>query len=279
MSMNWDDLRVVAAVQAAGSYAKASLQLGINETTVSRRLERIEDALGYRLFHPRNGRRNATVQCRLLLDEVAQISQHINRIQIMGRDQSQISGLIRIALTAGVAEHIVSPHLVDLMAAHPQLKIHLDISGDNVQFSQWEADLAVRLNKPESGNFKIRKLGTFDLYFVAPKSDDSGIIAGYTAALDFTPESRALAELDLGTSPQVETDNLNVIRKMIESGRASGILPHMMVREFLESPNFAVQKLDMKREAWLLIQPHLTEDRTTRCVIDWLGQVFSAERL
>ena len=61
--MNWDDLRIIAAVRDEGSYAGASARLRIDETTVGRRLSRIERALGLRLFEAADGVRRPTRQC------------------------------------------------------------------------------------------------------------------------------------------------------------------------------------------------------------------------
>ena len=65
--MNWDDLRIVAAIRDEGTFAGASARLRIDETTVGRRLRRIEKTLGVRLFEAADGLRKPTAQCERVL--------------------------------------------------------------------------------------------------------------------------------------------------------------------------------------------------------------------
>src|SRR5216683_1232935 len=68
--MNWDDLRIIAAVRDEGTYAGASARLRIDETTVGRRLARIERALGLRLFEAVDGVHKPTRQCDTVLGHI-----------------------------------------------------------------------------------------------------------------------------------------------------------------------------------------------------------------
>ena len=78
--MNWDDLRIIAAVRDEGTYAGASARLKIDETTVGRRLSRIQRTLGLRLFEAVDGVRKPTRQCEMVLAHVqdgAQLFAHL----------------------------------------------------------------------------------------------------------------------------------------------------------------------------------------------------------
>ena len=68
--MNWDDLRIVAAVSDRGSYAGASARLRIDETTVARRVARIQGSLGVTLFDAVDGVRKPTGYCEAILAHV-----------------------------------------------------------------------------------------------------------------------------------------------------------------------------------------------------------------
>src|SRR5262245_17948623 len=67
MGMNWDDLRILAAVQECGTYAAASKALKLDETTVGRRLSRLETSLGLKLLDAVDGRRCPTQAAQGLL--------------------------------------------------------------------------------------------------------------------------------------------------------------------------------------------------------------------
>src|SRR3954467_308065 len=80
IAMNWDDLRILAAVRDEGTYAGASVRLRIDETTVGRRLARIELALGVRLFDAVEGARKPTRECEIVLAHVQAITGHVTEI-------------------------------------------------------------------------------------------------------------------------------------------------------------------------------------------------------
>ena len=107
--MNWDDLRIVAAVRDEGTYAGASARLRIDETTVGRRLARIERALGLRLFEAVDGVRKPTRQCEMVLTHVQAMAAHVAEIGRVGEGLPGPAGRFRIATTNAVAEEILSP--------------------------------------------------------------------------------------------------------------------------------------------------------------------------
>ena len=78
--MNWDDLRIVAAIRDEGTYAGASARLKIDETTVGRRLARIQRTLGLRLFEAVDGVRKPTRQCEMVLAHVQAMAAHVAEI-------------------------------------------------------------------------------------------------------------------------------------------------------------------------------------------------------
>src|SRR5260370_42655321 len=107
--MNWDDLRIVAAVRDEGTYAGASIRLRIDETTVGRRLARIERALGLRLFEAVDGVRKPTRQCEMVLAHIQAMAGHVAGINKVGESLQGLSGRLRIASTNAVAEELLAP--------------------------------------------------------------------------------------------------------------------------------------------------------------------------
>jgi DNA-binding transcriptional LysR family regulator len=82
--MNWDDLRIVSAIRDEGTYAGASARLRIDETTVGRRLARIERTLGLRLFEAVDGVRKPTPQCEAVIAHVEAMARHAAEINKVG---------------------------------------------------------------------------------------------------------------------------------------------------------------------------------------------------
>jgi len=107
--MNWDDLRIIAAVRDAGSYAGASRRLRIDETTVGRRLQRLERALGAKLFEAVDGTRRPTAQCDLVLSHVETIAGHVAEIAKIvldagaAADREAVTSALDLAASSRVA--------------------------------------------------------------------------------------------------------------------------------------------------------------------------------
>ena len=78
--MNWDDLRIVSTVSKTNSYSQAARLLHMDETTVSRRIARLESSFGVTLFEAVDGRRNPTGPCRAILQQLYDVEQTADAI-------------------------------------------------------------------------------------------------------------------------------------------------------------------------------------------------------
>ncbi len=275
--MNWDDLRIIAAVRDAGSFAGAGASLRLDETTVARRLARIERTLGFRLFEAVDGRRKATSPCEAVLTHVQAISGEVAAIGKIGVKGAGIAGRFRIASTSTVAEQFLSPRAGEFLARNEGLTLQFLTSSENVKFSRWEADFAIRLRKPDKGDFTISKLGEFSLYFVEPatKAIADPIVCGYPDALASIPEVQFLKGRGLKDGARCITDNVRVIHALLQSHRAVGILPDYLCGELLADRRLRLTELKRRRELWLLVQNHLKRDAAARLVIDWIRDCFA----
>jgi DNA-binding transcriptional LysR family regulator len=278
-AMNWDDLRVVAAIRDEGTFAGASARLRIDETTVGRRLRRIERALGVRLFEAADGLRKPTASCERLLAHVQAMAGHVAEIARVGESLPGVSGRFRIAATNAVAEEILSPRAASLLTQHPGLALEFLTSSENVKFSRWQADFAVRLRKPDKGDFTISKLGDLRLYLFEPAAADiEPVICAYPEDLGPIPETQFFKSRGLQERARFVSGNIRMIRSLIQSHRAIGVLPDYLASELLADRRLRATQLSRGRDVWLLVQNHLRRDAGARVVIDWIRGCFQGFR-
>lgn len=276
--MNWDDLRIVQAVYQTGSYAAAAARLRINETTVARRLARFEEDLGITLFEARDGSRKPTSQCEEIVAIAGNMSDQAGRIAMMGKAQSGPVGVRRIATTDSIATEVLAPELASFLTSFPGLSIEFLASTENVDFSRWEADIAVRFQRPDKGDFIISKLADIDLFLIEPVGANTPselFVCAYPEDLDLTPESQHLASLGLNKQARCFTKNLLVQKQLLQSGKCIAILASYMCPDLLDDPGFRISRLPQSRGVWLLVQSHLKHDAATREVIDWIKSCFA----
>ncbi|KJC62373.1 LysR family transcriptional regulator [Bradyrhizobium sp. LTSPM299] len=272
--MNWDDLRIIAAVRDEGTYAGASARLRVDETTVGRRLARIERSLGLRLFEAADGLRTPTRQCEMVLAHVQAMAVHADEIGRIGESLPGPVGRLRIASTSAVAEEVLAPRAADFLRAHAGVTLQFLTSSENVKFSHWEADLAIRLRKPDKGDFAISKLAEIRLYFFEPVAAGEGerVTCVYPDELEGVPEMQFLRARRL--RGRCVTDNVRVIRTLIQSHHAAGVLPEHSCGELLSDRRLRATLLPKRRDAWLLVQNHLKRDAAARVTIDWVRACF-----
>jgi DNA-binding transcriptional LysR family regulator len=273
--MNWDDLRIIAAVRDEGTYAGASARLRIDETTVGRRLARIQRDLGVPLFDALDGLRRPTRHCEAVLEHVGAMAAHVAAIDRIGESQPGPVGRLRIASTNAVAEELLAPHACAFLRDHPGLTLQFLTSSGNVKFSRWQADLAIRLRKPEKGDFTISKLGEVRLYFFEPIDFGGGepVVCGFPDELDAIPEAHYLRARRL-TNARSVTDNVRIVRTMIQSHQAVGVLPEHSCGGLLSDHSLRATLLPRRRDVWLLVQNHLKRDPATRLTIEWVRHCF-----
>ncbi|PWE77881.1 LysR family transcriptional regulator [Bradyrhizobium sp. SUTN9-2] len=273
--MNWDDLRIIAAVRDEGTYAGASARLRIDETTVGRRLARIQRDLGVKLFDAVDGVRRPTRQCEAVLAHVGAMAAHAAAIDRIKEGQAGPVGRLRIASTNAVAEELLAPHASSFLRDHPGLTLQFLTASGNVKFSRWQADLAIRLRKPEKGDFTISKLGDVRLYFFEPADRGGGepVACVYPDELDAIPEAQFLRAKRL-TNVRCVTDNIRIIRTMIQSHQAIGVLPEHSCLALLADRSLRATLLPKRRDVWLLVQNHLKRDPATRVTIAWVRACF-----
>ncbi|WP_108882185.1 LysR substrate-binding domain-containing protein [Anderseniella sp. Alg231-50] len=276
--MNWDDLKIITAVRNKGTYAKAGAELRMDETTVARRLGRIQKALGVTLFDAIDGVRKPTPQCEVALAHIEEMARAADQISMVGSHSAGPVGNIRLTSTASIAEQILAPGLGQFLLANPGLSLELDTSDQNLNFSHWEADLAIRLGKPDKGAFSMRKLADLRLHLFQPKAvstDAEVLVCAYPEELGETPEMKELSAKGFTKGRRLKTSNVRLIRSIISSHAGVGVLPQHLSADLLRDKRLTATPLNTRREAFLLIQPHLKDDPATRLVVDWIVRQFS----
>lgn len=148
-------------------------------------------------------------------------------------------------------------------------------SSENVKFSRWEADLAIRLRKPDKGDFAISRVGDIKLYYFEPaRIEGEPMLCVYPDELGTIPEMQFLRTKK--ARARCVTDNVRVIRNLIRAYQASGVLPEYVCADLLGDRRLRATLLPKRRDVWLLVQNHLKRDVAARVTIDWVRACFQA---
>lgn len=150
---------MLLALLATRSLSAAGKQLGVEPSTVSRRLDALEAALGARLFDRTPDGVAATALAEELGPHAEAMARAADGLALAAEGREALpEGDVVITAPPGYAEYFLAPALPRLHAAHPRLRVTLDASTRVADLARREADLAIRGARPESGDLVARKL-------------------------------------------------------------------------------------------------------------------------
>jgi len=168
---DWDDLRFFLAVARTGSVTAASAMLGVNQSTVSRRINHFEQELKVRLFERFSTGYKLTLEGEELARRVQHIEEETQAIErhMMGKN-IELSGPIRVTCSLVMGRYFLIPMLKRFHRQHPAIEVHLDLSNNLYNLTAREADVAIRVTRDAIPDTLIgRELGQVDYGIYADK--------------------------------------------------------------------------------------------------------------
>ena len=290
--LNWDNLRVFLAIARAGSMAGAASSVGLDQTTLSRRLAQLEVAVGSRLFE-RAGRRLAiTASGRHLKATAEQLESSLwSNLAELASINSGAAGRVRIGAPEGLGLAYLSGRLDMILRGNQGIDLELVALPQKFSLSSREVDIAITLDRPASGNLTVRKLTDYSLGFRASGSyiERHGLpqsvqdltrhrLCGYITALLHTNELNYLTFEGITLRPRLTSTSIVAQRDMILSGTALGILP-----DFIAAPHGAaltrvVDRFRLERSYWISVHDDLSRLDRIRSVIQALTDLVRIDR-
>lgn len=146
--LDWNDIHFVLAVCREGTLSGAARSLGVNHSTVFRRISAIEKKLGVRLFE-----RLASGYLMTEAGEAMHKSGEYIEDEVLGLSRKllggdlHLSGVVRMAVPDALLMKILMPHLSAFSQQYPKIQIELIISNNYLNLTRREADIAVRVTQ------------------------------------------------------------------------------------------------------------------------------------
>jgi DNA-binding transcriptional LysR family regulator len=160
-SLDWEQVRVFLAITREKSLARASDRLEVDVSTISRRLDRLEQLIGAPLFDRTRDGTTPTVLAEQLLPHAEEMELAAVRFAAAGaKVETEVEGTVRLTVPPGIADVFVAPVLRILHERYPRLVVELDASIGYADLTRREADLAIRSRRPSSGDLVSVKLLT-----------------------------------------------------------------------------------------------------------------------
>lgn len=282
---NWNDLKFVLALQRAGTLAAAARILKVNETTVARRLSALERSFQMCLFI-RNaaGRYEATEVGLAVIAKAESVErENASLAEAVGRFNNRLFGTVRITSVAMIINRVLVPRLAAFRLANPGLTVELVADERNLSLSKREADLALRLARPETGGAqtKARKIGELAFAVYCPASisvQDWNRLEwiGYDDAHSHLPQARWLAAASAEGGPDfpcLRVSDAQTAHEAVAAGLGRTILPKIVAESDFRVKRAGSDTNLPVRDVWLLSHADQAVRRSVTAAKEWLTAI------
>ncbi len=288
---DWSDFQAFLAIARAGQLARAGVALGVDATTMGRRLRRLEARLGATLFEQTREGQILTEAGEALLLRVEAMAQAVSAIAEGGSGAGGLSGTLRISTSEGFGSWFLAREVPTFAALNPGLTLDIVASSGFLSLSKREADIAVMLSRPKAGPVISRKLSDYALrLYAAPaylqqngapqRPADLSVdhrLVGYIPDLLYDPSLRYLDEIHPGLIASLRSSSINAQHRLLSGGAGIGVLPCFMGdADPALVPVFPERQI--LRSFWLVTHKDTQNLARIRAGKDWLLDAVQRQR-
>ncbi len=275
--MDWDDLRVFLAVARGESLSGAGRVLKIDPATVGRRIARLEEGIGARLF-------TKTPQGYSLTEAGANLLPHAQRAEaaVLGAGDAitapqGLTGQIRLGAPDGCANYLLPQVIAKICDDNPGLEVQLVALPRVFNLSKREADMAVAVSRPEAGRLTVQKLTDYKLHLAAsrrylaanPITSRADLakhrFIGYIADMIFDKELDYLSEIGApltNGTPPLASNSVSVQLNFLRQGAGVGVVHDFALPSAPELTRVLTNDISLTRSFWLI--RHADDGRVER---------------
>ena len=282
-ALDWEDVRVFVALARHGSLAATSRVLGINHSTVSRRIQALEEAMGQKLVERRP---DGYVLTPAGTRAVAPANEMEGAAAILARGgDDDLSGLVRVNAPPTLTQAFLVERLARLSAMHPGLDINIASDVRSVSLERRETDIALRLVKPQDGDVMAHHLTTIRFGFYGTdrvcgqvEAGDNPIFVSFDEANAHLPEAAWLQRQFPKARMSFRTNSQLTQAVAARTGAGLALLPHYVGHTDPYLRLCQIKHEPFTREVWMVTRRNDRQVLAVRTVSEFLVQAFNGEK-
>lgn len=283
-------------VAEAGSFRQAATVLGIPPSTLSRRINALEQALGLRLLHRDAHRIHLTGTGRQYFERCGPLFSELNDISgELHAEKHQPAGLLRIAVPVNTMYRWLASALNQFQLRYPKIDLDIRMSNWVIDVGEHAIDLAIRVGEPRLQGWIARPLTLVQSLLCASSQATQWHHIQHPSELINYPLIvsnpinmwRFIHQQDqqqIDYSPQgnirLSVDDMNIAMQAIEAGVGIGYLPRRVVQEYMQQGRLVALATDWqgpKRDTYLLYRDRDNQPLRLRLLIEYLLEVAPKE--
>lgn len=285
LELPWDRLRTFEAVVRQGSLTAAARVLGVSQSTVSRHLSQLEEDAGSPLLL-RESPVRPTQRGEALLVAVRPMVDAALAAQAALEDAVELRGQVTVTTVGEVVRWVLVGQLASFYREHPHLQLRLLAENQVTSLAAGEADLALRMARPERGDVVARKLTTQTYGFHAAASlrlHAEVPWLGLAGSLARIPEQRHAERAFASRPPRLLVEDVEALGLAVKAGLGVAVLPRQLAARLggvveVESGCVGARPLGAiaSRELWMVVHRSKRSVPKVRAVMGWLAEVLGA---
>lgn len=288
-SINWDNIRVFLAVARLQSAFEASKHLKIDQSTIGRRLKKLEEEIGSELFTRNSQGHLLNANGHRLLEYAETIESTISSMESkLGGDSQVLTGTIRLGATEGFGSAFLAPHLANFCELHPGLTVELLALPRLICLSKREADLVISIERPEIGPYITCKLTDYKLQAYATQdylNNHSKIknledlsdhkFTGYVDEYSFSSKLQYLKNLAPNAHVPLRSSSLTAQLHAALQGKMIAVLPCFLAKPYTTLIPVAPKETSLNRAFWLITPSERKSVARVSVLWDYLRDIAS----
>ncbi len=279
---DWENFRHFLAVAHAGTLSGAARALKVDHATVSRRVAALETTLQVSLIERLPRACRLTLMGEQFYEQAKAMEAAAFAVERLARaNEGPLAGRVVLSAPPVLVTHLLASRLADFRAQYASIQLAISAQAQQVSLSRREADVALRLVRPEESTSVVRKIGhmPFALYanrhYVTAHGADHWTFITYDAQFADMPQQQWLLEIADGRAVACELSDISSHLAAARSGAGVAGLPCFigdndsdLLR--LEQPGPA-----FSRELWLVVHRDLQRNAPVRAVLDFVAQTVA----
>jgi len=283
-AMDWDDVRVFLAVAREGSMRAAGRALGLSQPTIARRLTAFEAIFGGpSLFDRLPEGLRLTAAGEQLVAAAESVEDAVLTLERRHAAASPVlSGTVRVSTgecAAGFLARSLSGPSTTSLPSGITLELVFE-PGHAANLARREADMALRHQPPETGDFYISRAGTFACAVYRRRGADAGAWITYTdEQAHYAPARWVQRQVEeTGKPVALRASSMLMHLEAIRAGTGRGVLPCYVGDGHSLLERLTPPILEIAAEYWIIVHRDLRRSACVRAVIDWIKMLFAEQR-
>lgn len=280
MKVDWDHLQYFLVLARAKTLTNAARMIGVEHSTVSRRIQALELALGTPLFKREATGYELTIEGLALVPRVEQMEHAFLQIE---KPHQPLQGRVRIGTPEGFGTAFLAKLLAELSKKYPLLTIDLIPVPKMIKLSHREADIVISIDRPKSGPYIITRLTDYCLKIYGSKdylSQTQPIhkledlkqhrFVNYIDDLVYSPELYCLERLPLQLTANFRSSSILAQQIAVNAGAGLAILPKFLANDQPELEQVLHDEVRFVHTFWMLTLVDLQYEPRIKLVWDFL---------